>query len=699
MTFLNPLVLLGLAAAAVPILVHLFHFRRPTQVDFSTLIFLREVEEQAMQRVRIRQWLLLALRVLTVICLVLAFAQPAFESAWGSVLGEQAPRSAVVVMDNSQSMALRDAQGAYFDQARQVGQAIVEQSGTGDEQALVLTAPAVEAAPTLTTARAPLLDALEAAEPVPGASLLTDALGRAVGLLDDAALPRREVILLSDLQRATFSDSTGTPLADDVRLSLIPVGGDPPVNTAVTDVRVVSRLIQPGRPVEVEATVTRYGGDPGMVGVRLSLGGRVVGEAAAEVTPGEPTRVRFTVTPPQRGWLPGEVRIEPDAAEWDDVRHVALNVPPPARVLLVGGGAARTDLVRLALEVAAETGTLSLTETTPSGLASADLDETGVVIWVSPESVTGTTAERLSRFVREGGGLMLFAGMETEATNTLLAAIGGGEVTGIAEVSPGSAAQPLGETTGAALDHPLFEGILDEGGARRLETVTLNRLARYAPGGGDEQMLIETSLGSPLLQEIRQGEGAALLVTVSPNSAWSDLPTRGLFVPLLARGGALLAAAEGTGDRATLTVREAASVRVEGVTGREPLRLVAPMGDTVTPPQRSVPGGVVLDLGGALIETGVYAVRQGERTLRLLAVNEAARESDPEALSPEDAAERLETLTGRPVQLIDGTGGAGIAAVEENARVQPWLVLLAIALASLLAEMLLSVRWRENAAA
>ena len=76
MGFLNPLLLVGLAAAAIPIVVHLFNFRRPQRVDFSTLRFVREIEATAMRRVRIRQWLLLALRTLAVLFLVLAFARP-----------------------------------------------------------------------------------------------------------------------------------------------------------------------------------------------------------------------------------------------------------------------------------------------------------------------------------------------------------------------------------------------------------------------------------------------------------------------------------------------------------------------------------------------------------------------------------------------------------------------------------------------
>ncbi|HXG39208.1 MAG TPA: BatA domain-containing protein, partial [Bacteroidota bacterium] len=76
MTFLNPLVLLGLLAAAIPILLHLFNLRKLRTIEFSTLTFLKELQKSKIRRIKIRQWLLLLLRTLLVILLVMAFARP-----------------------------------------------------------------------------------------------------------------------------------------------------------------------------------------------------------------------------------------------------------------------------------------------------------------------------------------------------------------------------------------------------------------------------------------------------------------------------------------------------------------------------------------------------------------------------------------------------------------------------------------------
>lgn len=686
MTFLNPLVLLGLAAAAIPIVVHLFNFRRPDRVDFSTLRFLRELEATAMRRVRIRQWLLLALRTLAILFLVLAFARPT-RTADAGVFDEGAARSLVLVLDNSRSMTLRDAQGALLDQAREVGGAVIEATGAGDERTVLPTAAPPEYRPVPFVTPGPALDAVAAIEARAGAEPMTASVARAASVLEGAAHIRREVVIVSDLQAATFTDSASAALPDDVDLALLPLGARLQTNTAVIDVRVVSRIVEPGRPVQVEATVVRYGGRAGTVGAALLLDGQRVAETAVDVVPNEPATVPFTVAPPARGWIGGEVRIEADAAEWDDVRYFALRVPPPPRVLVVRGDGQRADLVTLALGVAAEQGGVALNEIAEGALAGADLDRVDVVVLVGPSHL-GAVASRLESFVADGGGVLAFPGPEAGGLNPLLAAIGGGRIDGVVGAAGG---ESIGTTTSADLDHPLFAGVFDAS-RPMLEEPDVRQAVRYRPGGGDEATLIGLQAGPPLLQEIRRGEGSVLLFGVAPDLEWSDLPQRGLFVPLLYRAAAYLAAGSSVADTGDLQARESGSVRVEGVDAGQPLRLVGPDGVTTTPLQRTVPSAVLLDVGDAVAEAGLYRVMQGDRVLRVVAVNEDARESDPAALDPEEAARRLGAATGRPVRVLNAAA-AGIE-VGEGEGVPLWTIFLALALACLVAETLVTTRWK-----
>ena len=687
MTFLNPLVLLGLAAAAIPIVVHLFNFRRPKRVDFSTLRFMREIEATAMRRVRIRQWLLLALRTLALVFLVLAFARPT-RTAEAGVFEDDGAQSLALVIDNSRSMTLRDAQGAFLDQARDLADRVLDATGPGDERTVVPTSAPPEYRPVPFTTDGPARDVVAELAPAPGAEPLASAVARAASVLESAVHPRREIVVVSDLQAATFTDSSSVNLPRDVEIALLPVGSRQPVNTAITDVAVVSRIIEPGRPVTVRATVERFGGAAGTVGASLSLDGQRVSEAAVDLVPGTPATVDFTVTPRQRGWLGGEVRIEADDAEWDDVRYLTIRVPPAPRVLVVRGANARADLVSLALGVAAERGGLALNEIAEEALPSADLSSTDAVILVGPSALGSGMTSALEAFVAAGGGVLAFAGEDVASLNGLLGALGAGRL-----ASPAGGTESQGGFADADLDHPLFAGVFDSD-TPTPESPDVRRFARYTPGGGDETALIGLAAGGPFLQEVRRGEGRLLLVTVAPDLDWSDLPQRGLFVPLLYRSVAYLAAGSASGETGDLSVRDGGQLRVEGADAGQPLRLAAPDGTFTTPIQRTVPGAVVLDVDGAVERAGVYTVMQGDRILRTVAINEDARESDPTRLEPAEAARQLEAATGRPVHVVDPSVGL---AEDAAPGVSLWSVFLALALACLVAETLLTTRWKGEA--
>src|SRR5215468_7191785 len=99
MTFLNPLYLLGLAAAAIPIVIHLLTRKRPRRIPFSSVAFLREVNVAQLRRFRLR-----ALRVLAIALLALALSRPALKGSLGGAEGSDAASSVVLLIDRSASM-------------------------------------------------------------------------------------------------------------------------------------------------------------------------------------------------------------------------------------------------------------------------------------------------------------------------------------------------------------------------------------------------------------------------------------------------------------------------------------------------------------------------------------------------------------------------------------------------------------------
>ncbi|QXD17098.1 BatA domain-containing protein [Rhodocaloribacter litoris] len=711
MTFLNPLLLIGLVAAAIPLIIHLFNFRRPKRVDFSSLAFLKELQQTTMQRVRIKQWLLLALRTLAIASLVLAFARPTLTGDLAGTVGGRAATAQVIVLDNSLSMALRDEQGSYLDQARALAAGIIEQMAPGDEVTLLMTAESSPADPVAYQHPGPALDALAGVEVHPGAATLAHTLDRAARLLAGAPQLNREIYLLSDLQRTTLGDSAGTEVPDgrvtrpaEIRVALLPVGTRAYPNVAVTEVRVVSRIVEAGQPVRLEATLVNYGTS------RLEdyvasvfLEGERVAQAAVDLEPGAATDVAFTVTPQQRGWLAGLVQIEDDAFEYDNARHFTLHVPARRRLLLVRGEEQRTDYIELALSPELAPGRLAFqTEVIPeSALAATGLGVYDAVILVGPRTLSSGEVAALVRYVEAGGGLMIFPGASARAEdyNALLAGLGGGRFTGFSgELGPG---RPVATFDRVDLEHPLFEGVFEPAALRRerrVESPEFYFVMDYVPGSATEQTLIRLSSGVPFLQELRHGRGAAFLLGVAPDPRWSDLPVRGLFIPLLYRSMYYLSAGETTGA-GQLTVGRPGTLRLAGAPEDVALRLVGPDGQEFTPEQRNLFGAVLLQLDATVRQPGIYDIRAGEALVRRVAFNLDPRESDLQRLPPGEAAARLSEHTGTRVQVLAVPGGREAVAealVAGRTGVELWNVFLLLALVFLVAEMFVARQWRPE---
>ena len=706
MTFLNPLFLLGLAAAAIPLIIHLFNFRRPRKVDFSSLAFLKELQKSTMQRVRIKQILLLILRTLAIACLVLAFARPTLTGNMAGSLGGRASSSIAIIIDNSRSMTMRDAQGEYFEQAREIAATLVDQSNAGDEFYILTPSRQESRQADPYNLPALALEAIEEIETAPFVDPLSEVWFDAVDLLVEANQINKEIYVISDLQRSTFGDSTAAAPATGIRTYLVPVGDRSNDNVAITSVDVTSRILEVGQPVRFEATLVNYGDDliEGYV-ASVFLEGERVAQSSADLEPRIPKTVSFTATPQRRGWLSGVVQIEDDAFPGDNVRHFTLNVPEERRLLVVRGDGEDDSFVSLALSPQLTRGRVAfqVESINEDALVMQRLGGFDAVILVGIRTLSSGEVAALSKYIEEGGGVLFFPGEAGQAPdyNAFFAAVGGGLFSGFSGST--SSRQPVASFDRVDLEHPLFEGVFDQqrgfGEQISVENPSLFYTMNYTPGTATEQTLVHLSNGFPFLQEVRHGRGAILLFAVAPDARWSDWPQRGLFVPLIYRCMYHLSSSESVAGEQYVLGRTN-ELRIAGISESEPVRLISPEGEEYAPDQRNLLGALLLQLDPTIDAPGIYDVVTGDRLIRRVALNLDSQESDLSVLPVNDAAGALERIAGS-IRVLDTSSGGIERAVEvlqeERTGIELWNVFLMLALIFMVAEMLVAKQWRPEA--
>jgi hypothetical protein len=354
MGLLNPLLLIVGLAVAVPLLLHLLQRHTGPRVVFPALRYLRRAEKESARRIRVRQILLMMLRVAAVLLIAFAAARP-FLPAGG--IGH-APTAAVIVLDNSMSSGVVEGEQRLVDSFRQRALEMLDAAGPDDRFWLLRAGSPGE--PALGGDAAQTALRVRETEPTAAAADLAAALDRARALLAGGAEGRAaEIHLLSDLQATSlpapaFADGSAPPII------VWHPGTEPPPNRAVAEL-VVGGGLAPiaGTGSSVAAAISGDGTDP--VSVRLFMDDVLL--AAAAAPPG--AAVVLTLPPQPAGFASGRVEIDGDALRMDDVRHFLAHVLPPPAVALAG----ELDFVADALDVLADAGRIRRTGTGAADVA------------------------------------------------------------------------------------------------------------------------------------------------------------------------------------------------------------------------------------------------------------------------------------------------------------------------------------------
>ena len=344
MGFLNPLFLAAAAVVAVPLILHLFHRHELRRIPFPALRYLLRATRDHARTIRIRQLLLLILRISICLLLVLAGSR----MYWRGAGGTHRPTALVIILDNSLSSGLVQGEQRVLDRLKALALETIDEAGPEDRIWVVRAGePWDVAVPgSRIEARARVLETQASS----ARGELVAALQRAVALVSAVPLEESEIQLLSDLQATAFPGEGLDSLAAETRLLVFeppPFAAD---NRYLRDVLIGGGLApMANERSQVSIAVGGTEGGRDTLAVRLVAGGRTVG--ATTITAG--SQALLGVGPFAGGMVSGYAEIDPDALRGDDRRYFSVSVRPPVRVSLEGEG---SFFFEQAIEVLARAG-------------------------------------------------------------------------------------------------------------------------------------------------------------------------------------------------------------------------------------------------------------------------------------------------------------------------------------------------------
>jgi hypothetical protein len=506
--FLSPAFLAALVAIAIPIVLHLLRRHADPVLRFSAVRLLRRAPVEQARRRRLRELLLLALRIGALALLAFSFARPYLVERGLAA----ASHLTIVAIDSSYSMAT----AAQQQRATTMALEAIDHAPAGGSVAVLRFDDEAQVVLPPTTDRAAARSAAHDVHPRPRPTRYGAALASAAELAGSRAA---RLVLVTDLQRRGLDEASGVALPPAVELEVRDAGSA----TGNVGLSALARTAD-----GIKATVASTRADAHEVHVRLELDGRAAAEKTVSVPPHGVAEVALPVPLPARGIIRASVD-DAEGYQADNERHLVLDPLPRPRLLVVTSPVAKADdafYVDRAIAAAEGDRGLAVDETTTDRLGpeSDRLGGYAAIALLGGARLDREGADALAAAVAHGTGLLVAAGPSLDLER-------------VAALLPGSSLRaarrevPSPSLTFAPVDvrHSVFtafgvgSGLL--GSARFAQFVRLPRDAGHVLASFDN--------GAPALVEISVDGGRMLVFASDLGNVWNDFALHPAFVPFV----------------------------------------------------------------------------------------------------------------------------------------------------------------------
>ena len=678
MSFVFPGFLFALFAISIPIIIHLFRFRRFRTVLFPNIAFLQQLSEASDKESRLKHLLVLLARILTIAFLVMAFARPFIPSGEDDISPES--NAIGVYIDNSFSMNASSVQGRLLDEAKNRALEIAGMFRPTDR--FMLLTNDFEGRHQRFVSREEFRDLVSQVEESAAVRTIAEVMTRKEELFSTEVAGQSRAYYISDFQKSTTGldeiDATPEPTA-----YLIPLEAQYVDNVFIDSCWFETPVRLSGQPITMHVRIRNMGSqDLENQPLRLHIDGQQRSVVAYNVTAGGDTEVELTWSAGTERLQQGYVEIVDYPVTFDDRMYFSYTVTAEIPVLTLEGEGSNPYLQALY-------GSDDLFDYRTMPGFSIDysvFSRYPLIILNGFNTLSAGLSMELQRYVEEGGNLAVFPGTDIDIT------------------SYNSFLQNLGIDTYAPKDttrmpvtsinelHSLFEGVFEH----IPENIDLPRVQQHfgisrqtrSPG----QDLLQLQNGQPFFASYRAGRGVAYLSAVPLDNSFSNFQRHSLFVPVMAN----IALHSGSMQPLYHTLEPNMVVnRASGQAGTDQVYTLVRNGFEVIPEQRRRGSQVQLFFHDQIREAQNYDLFLGNELLGALSFNYDRRESLLEAYDRQSLESLFADMQIEDVRIVaPGERPLDQVLHEMGMGQQLWRLFLLLALVFILAEVLILRFWK-----
>ncbi|WP_259067980.1 BatA domain-containing protein [Mucilaginibacter sp. X4EP1] len=669
MHFLYPAFLFALLFLAIPVLIHLFNFRRYQQVYFSNVQFLKEIQEQQSSRKNLKERLILASRMLALAFLVFAFARPYIPGQSAASAGKQQAIS--VFVDNSYSMQTLNSEGSLLDEAKRRAKEIASAYNINDK--FQLLTQDFEGKHQRLLNRDEFNDAVDAVKISAQSRNLQQIINRQQSLLDMQREGIKSVYVISDFQK-NMAPLQPVKADTGVRISLVQLKASKLPNVAVDSVQLLSAIHRPGESEKLVIRLHNYADETAeKIPLKLLINGQQKALGSYTVNPRSVQYDTLSFSGLQAGWQRAQITLQDNPVTFDNQFYFAFNVKQQMPVLLIDGG-----IVNPYLKAVFASDAFFAANRVPDGNVDyASLNTYPLVVLSDVNAISTGLSQQLKTYVAKGGTLLVFPSPEADLNSYR------------SFLEPMNAAYPEKliianvKVDGLNLQNAVFKNIFDSFPQNPDLPVVKKYYQLSGSAGSRSENLMTIPGRQPLWTGFASGKGKVYVSAVTLNDDFSNLPRHALFVPIMFR----IALLSGHDQPLFYTLGKDETIEIPPVqtNDKQILKLVK-ANQSIIPDTRQQEGSTLLFVADQLHDTGLYDLKKQDSTIAVIAFNDNRSESDLSYLS---AAELGKLVPGAGAVIESGKASLKGAVTETNFGLQLWKLCIILALICLGIEILL----------
>ena len=692
MKFANPYFLFALLALAIPILIHLFNFRKFKRVYFTNVRFLKEVRQDTKARNKLKNLLILACRLLAVLFLVLGFAQPFIPKENAAVRAGE--KIVSVYIDNSFSMDAVGKNGTLLDEAKKNAKEIVAAYKPSDRFQLLTND--FEGRHQRIVNREEFLELVDEVQSGPAVRTLSEVVKRqqdAIGNAEGISSGNKQAFLISDFQKTT-SDFAAIKSDTAIRFRPVQVTAQNRNNIYLDSVWFTNPVRQLNTPEALHIRI-RSRSDQAMenVPMRLYVNGQAKTPSSFNIAANgvTDTLIYFTIREP--GLQQGLIEINDYPVTFDDRFYFSFNVQKSIPVLAINPENKNPDQLTKDSYLKTLFGTDSVfvfTESEETKLDYKGLSAHSFIILNSLQTVSSGLATELKKFIESGGSVFVFPGAnaDLQSYREFLSPLGVNSF-------------EKADTARAVVDnlyfsHPLYTGVFEKNNGNLDLPVAYDHYKISSLTRSTQEPLMRLRNGDVFASSFRAGKGSVYLCAVPLDDSWSNFPRHAIFVPTLYQ--AALFSQPQRNLFYTIGSNENVDLGEVGVIGENVFHLSDPSKNfDVIPAHSVIDGRTILDLHRQVNQPANYLVKLGNDQIAGIAFNYNRKESDLSTLTNDEIVSAYTTAKLTNFSLLENDSkGLTSALTEIDYGIRLWKICIWLVLAFLLAEILLIRFWRND---